>query len=222
MIYKVGNRKEDLSGKKISKIATGEKGDVYKYKGEAIKIFNEHEELPMTQETAKALTTIQTSRILLPRKIVFYKDAFCGYTLRLVHKKGNNKKLIAMPGENLIQNTEMIEKDIVTLSDKKVLLNGITPDNVVFNGRLYLTDPAHYKLLELISTGDLENLNRYQFHVLLTELIGSELKRSNYPQAVIEYMKDLLKMKDIEQPTSEYLKEIIEPKDTIKQIVKKF
>lgn len=222
MIYRVGNRKEDLSGKKISKIATGEKGDVYKYKGEAIKIFNEHEALPMSQETAEALTKIQTGRILLPRKLVFYKDAFCGYTLRLVHKKGNSKKLIGIPGESLILNTEMIEKDIMTLSDKKVLLNGITPDNVVFNGRLYLADPAHYKLLELFSTEDLEKLNRYQFHVLLTELLTTELKRSNYPECVIEYMRDLLKMKDIEQPTSEFLKEIIEPKDTIKQIVKKF
>ena len=222
MVYKIGNRKEDLSSKKITKIASGEKGDVYRYKGEAIKIFNPYEEKPMTQETAQALTTIQTSRILLPRRLVFYDDAFCGYTLRLVHKKGNSKRLITMPGDNLIQNTEVIEEDIKKLSDKKVLLNGITPDNVVYNGRLYLTDPAHYKLLELLSTGDLEKLNRYQFHVLLTELISSDLKRSNFPPAVISYMRDLLSIKDIDQPTSEYLKGIIEPKDTIKQIVKKF
>ena len=30
MVYKIGNRKEDLNGKRIHKIATGEKGDVYK------------------------------------------------------------------------------------------------------------------------------------------------------------------------------------------------
>ena len=126
MVYKIGSRKEDLSSKKITKIASGEKGDVYRYKGEAIKIFNPYEEKPMTQETAQALTTIQTSRILLPRRLVFYDDAFCGYTLRLVHKKGNSKRIITMPGDNLIQNTEVIEEDIKKLSDKKVLLNGIT------------------------------------------------------------------------------------------------
>ena len=64
MIYKIGNRKEDLNGKRIRKIATGEKGDVYKYKGEAIKLFNPDEELPMTQDVAEYLTKIQTSRIL--------------------------------------------------------------------------------------------------------------------------------------------------------------
>ena len=69
---------------------------------------------------------------------------------------------------------------------------------------------------------ELKKLNRYQFHVLLTELISSDLKRSNFPPAVISYMRDLLSIKDIDQPTSEYLKGIIEPKDTIKQIVKKF
>ena len=94
MIYKIGNRKENLDGKRIRKIASGSKGDVYQYKGEAIKLFNPDEELPMTEEVASYLTGIQTSRILLPRKLVFYQDAFRGYTLRLVQKKGNSKKLI--------------------------------------------------------------------------------------------------------------------------------
>ena len=222
MIYKIGNRKEDLNGKRIRKIATGEKGDVYKYKGEAIKLFNPDEQTPMTEEVADYLTKIQTSRILLPRKLVFYQDAFRGYTLRLVQKKGNNRKLIALPGEDLVENVETIERDIRTLSDRKVLLNGITPDNVLFNGRLYLTDPAHYKLLELYGTEDLERLNKYQFHVLFTELIAEELKKCNYPQSVVTYMRDLLRVKDVDQPTSEFLKEIIDPKDTIKQMVKKF
>ena len=222
MIYKIGNRKENLDGKRIRKIASGSKGDVYQYKGEAIKLFNPDEELPMTEEVASYLTGIQTSRILLPRKLVFYQDAFRGYTLRLVQKKGNSKKLIALPGENLVTNAEMIEQDIRTLSDKKVLLNGITPDNVLFNGRLYLTDPAHYKLLELYTTTDLERLNKYQFHVLFTALIAQELTKCNFDSAVVSYMRDLLKMKDVDQPTSEFLKEIVEPKDTIKQIVKKF
>lgn len=222
MIYKIGNRKEDLDGKRIRRIATGSKGDVYRYRDEAIKLFNPDEELPMTEEVAEYLTKIQTSRILLPRKLVFYQDAFQGYTLRLVQKKGNSRKLIALPGEDLILNSEIIEKDIRTLSDKKVLLNGITPDNVLFNGRLYLTDPAHYKLLELYGTEDLERLNKYQFHVLFTELIAEELKKCNYPQSVVTYMRDLLRVKDVDQPTSEFLKEIIDPKDTIKQMVKKF
>lgn len=222
MIYKIGSRKEDLDGKRIRRIATGSKGDVYRYRDEAIKLFNPDEELPMTEEVAEYLTKIQTSRILLPRKLVFYQDAFRGYTLRLVQKKGNSRKLIALPGEDLILNSEIIEKDIRTLSDKKVLLNGITPDNVLFNGRLYLTDPAHYKLLELYGTEDLERLNKYQFHVLFTELIAEELKKCNYPQSVVTYMRDLLRVKDVDQPTSEFLKEIIDPKDTIKQMVKKF
>lgn len=222
MIYKIGSRKEDLDGKRIRRIATGSKGDVYRYRDEAIKLFNPDEELPMTEEVAEYLTKIQTSRILLPRKLVFYQDAFRGYTLRLVQKKGNSRKLIALPGEDLILNSEIIEKYIRTLSDKKVLLNGITPDNVLFNGRLYLTDPAHYKLLELYGTEDLERLNKYQFHVLFTELIAEELKKCNYPQSVVTYMRDLLRVKDVDQPTSEFLKEIVDPKDTIKQMVKKF
>lgn len=222
MVYKIGNRKEDINGKRIRKIANGQKGDVYRYRDEAIKLFNPDEEPPMTQEVAEYLTKIQTSRILLPRKLVFYEDAFRGYTLRLVQKKGNSKKLIGLPGDYLIDNIETIEGDIRKLSDRSVLLNGITPDNVLFNGRLYLTDPAHYKLLELCTTADLERLNKYQFHVLFTELITEELKKCNYPPAVASYMRELLRMKDVDQPTSDYLKEIVDSEDTIKQIVKKF
>ena len=68
----------------------------------------------------------------------------------------------------------------------------------------------------------LERLNKYQFHVLFTELISAELKKCNYSPAVSSYIRDLLRMKDVDQLTSEYLKEIIDPEDTIKQIVKKF
>ena len=78
MIYKIGIRKEDLYGKRILRISTGSKGDVYRYRDEAIKLFNPDEELPMTEEVAEYLTKIQTSRILLPRKLVFYQDAFRG------------------------------------------------------------------------------------------------------------------------------------------------
>ena len=53
-----------------------------------------------------------------------------------------------LPKEDLVQDIRVLEEDIETLSNKSVLLNGISPENSIFNGELYLVDPTEYRVLE--------------------------------------------------------------------------
>ena len=141
--------------------------------------------------------------------------------MKLVKKDPRQKKIINCPTDELIRNVEIIEEDIKTLSDKKVLLNGINPENTTFNGKLYLTDPSKYRILDIGSTEELEKLNNYQFYILLTNLIIKELNKSHISASTIQRMKELLSLKDDSIYYSDYLEEILEDNSSIKTLIKK-
>ena len=167
MGYRLDNKDIDISRKRLTKIANGKTGDVYKYRDKALKVFKLDRETPIDLETAEYLTSISTNRILLPRNLLFYNNTFRGYSYKLVSKKGLGKKITTISKDELVGNIAIIERDIETLSNKQVLLNGIDPENTIFNGNLYLVDPSQYTKLDIYSVRELEKLNKYQFHLLL-------------------------------------------------------
>ncbi len=221
MGYRLENKDINLNEKKFTRIAQGKTGNVFKCNGSAIKVFNNYAEDIIDLETAKYLTGIRTNRIILPNKLLFYNNGFTGYSMKLVKKDPRQKKIINCPTDELIRNVEIIEEDIKTLSDKKVLLNGINPENTTFNGKLYLTDPSKYRILDIESTEELEKLNNYQFYILLTNLIIKELNKSHISASTIQRMKELLSLKDDSIYYSDYLEEILEDNSSIKTLIKK-
>ena len=221
MGYKLDNKDIDISGKRLTKIANGGTGDVYKYRNHALKIFKADREAPIDLETAEYLTTISTNRILLPKNLLFYNNSFRGYTYKLISKKGSGKKITTIPKDDLVGNILIIERDIETLSNKQVLLNGIEPANTIFNGNLYLSDPSAYTKLDSYSVKELERLNKYQFHLLLVSLIISELRKSSISSKTEKQVKELLYLRDENNNSSDFLTDIIDDNDSIKQFVKK-
>jgi len=221
MAYRLDGKDIDITGKRLTKIGTGVTGDVYKYKNTALKIFKKDKKLPIDYDTAKYLTNISTDRILLPRHLLFYNDSFTGYTYKLVSKKGSGNRIIMLPREELIENVRAIEKDTKILSSKKVLLNGIEPANCIFNGTLYVSDPKDYSILETFSTRELEALNRYQIHMLLTSLITSEIRKTNLGTSFEKQIKESFEAKEIEENTSDFLRDYLFPGESIKQLSKK-
>ena len=221
MGYKLDEKDIKLTKKNLKKIGTGRTGDVYKYKNSALKVFKKENDTPIDYYTADYLTGISTNRILLPQKLLFFNNAFRGYTYKLVSKKGTGNRMIVLPTDELIEDVSIIEKDIENLSNKQVLLNGIEPDNTIFNGRLYLTDPTSYTMLDIMSTEELEKLNKYQFHLLFIMLLTQELRKNNFSSRTITEIKELLEMKDSTDDTSIYLKDLVGDNNTFKQFVKR-
>ena len=221
MGYRIDNKEVDLSGlKKLNFVPSSKAGDVYRYKNSVLRIFKDGEE-PIDEETADYFTGIPTDRILLPRRLLFYNIAFKGYTMKLVPQKGAGKRIITTPKRDFIECVEVLESDAETLSQRKVLLNGATPGYSLYNGELYLVNPAAYRILELESSEKLEQLNIFQLHLLITELIARELKKSNYSQTTINNVKKLLSMRDLDVSCSDYLREIMRGQENIKELVKK-
>jgi hypothetical protein len=221
MGYRLENKVIDLDGiKKLTYVPSMKAGDVYRYRNYALRIFRDGEEA-MDHDTARYLTNITTERILLPRKLLFYNSAFKGYTMKLVSQKGAGKKIITTPKEDFLDSVEILESDVEVLSQKRVLLNGISPGYVLYNGELYLVNPAKLSIFEGGEESDLERVNKYQLHLLVTELISAELNKQNFSQATIRNLKEIMSEKDTDQDTSEYLYDIMGSNKTIKQYVKK-
>lgn len=221
MGYRLENKPVDLSGlRQLTYVPSKKAGNVYRFRNDAIRVFSEGEK-PIDEETARYLTSISTERILLPRKLLFYNNAFKGYTMKLVSQRGASKKIITTPKRDLVESVQTLEKDIETISQKKVLLNNTGPGHTLYNGDLYLVDPSKYSILELDSSEGLQNINQFQFHLLLTEMITGEMRRFNFSQATINRMKEIMSLRDNDQTSSDYLSELIDGNADIKQFVKK-
>ena len=221
MGYRLENKPVDLSGiKKLTFVPSSKAGDVYHYRNYALRIFKDGEKV-IDKDTARYLTTISTERILLPKKLLFYNNAFKGYTMKLVSQKGAGKKIITTPIDDFIDSVEVLESDVKEVSQKKVLLNDIAPGYTLYNGELYLVNPAKYDTLDIGGAEDLERINKYQLHLLITELITSELNKHNCPQSSIRHMKELMNLRDMDQNTSDFLYDLMGDQKDIKQFVKK-
>lgn len=221
MGYRIENKEINLSGiKKLTYVPSTKAGDVYRYKNTALRIFKEGEK-SIDKETADYLTDISTNRILLPRKLLFYNNIFKGYTMKLVSQKGAGKRIITTPKEEFIHSVKALEEDTKVLSQKKVLLNDINPGYSLYNGELYLVNPANYTILDIGTPDSLEQLNMYQIHLLITELISADLRKTNISQSTINELKELMSLKEDKISTSSYLNDLLKNQENVKEFIKK-
>ena len=222
MGYRIENQELNFNDKQVSLIAHGKRGNVYKYKGNAIKVFNGTvPDLVMDEDTCKYLSSISTDRILLPKKLVFYNKNFCGYTMKLVHHKGDKKKIINSPTRNFITDILALEYDLDILSSRKVLVNGITPSNVIYNGNIYITDPSRYTFHKDIDSYDIGRMNQYQLSLLLKELILSDMRKEHLGNASLNAMKELLSSQEFGEENSRFYSELLRDKVNVKQLIKR-
>lgn len=221
MGYRLNDRDVKITGKRLARVGKGKTGNVYRYKNMALKIFDPDKEPPIDIETASYLTTISTSRVLLPQKLLFYNHQLRGYSYKLVSKKNNGRTIITLPKDELIGNLAILERDIERLSKKQVLLNGISPENSIFNGNLYLVDPSKYTILDLFSTEELERLNKYQLHLLLSSLITADFRKSGCDNSLESEIRELLSIRDDNENSSDFFADIMTGSESINQLIKK-
>ena len=222
MGYKLDNKDFDFNDGQVTLIARGKRGNVYKYKGDVIKVFNDDiRDLVMDEDTCRYLSSISTDQILLPKKLVFYNRNFCGYSMKLIHHRGDKRKIINTPTKNFIKDIQKLEYDLDILSSKKVLVNGMTPSNVIYNGSIYLTDPSRYTVRKNIDSYDIDRMNQYQLSLLLRELVLSDMRKEHVGNASLNAMKDLLSLQELGEENSHFYSELLKDKTNVKQLVKR-
>ena len=221
MDYSLENKKINLD--KANIIGYGKNGNVYKYKNLALKIFP-NGNIPyglMDVDTCHNLSNITTSSILLPKNLVFYKNKlFSGYSLKPI-SSARTRSIAKMDKKSFIDSVELLEEDVLLLSNKGVLLDGILPENVIISDKLYLTDPSKYSFVNKEFARGLYDLNTYQIHLLLTKLVLTSLKKNDITPKELRNLKNILLSKDENQLSSVFFNELIGEEKNIYNCVKK-
>ena len=219
------NKKNINVGKKI-KLGSDNLSDVYMInRGIALRVYKSDidRSLVLSQEDCEYLASLRSDRILLPKKLLFKNNSYSGYSYRLLNRNGKKEKIISSNMEDFISDVEMLEEDIDFLSRKGVLLDGITPKNIVYNDGLYITDVSQFKVLDRddFDYKELRKLNDFQVQLLLESMIVSELRREKITNSNINDFIELLEDRDPNIKQSKYYEKLFEYSDNIKQFVKK-
>lgn len=221
MGYKLENK--DIPINHFNLIGYGKNGNVYKYRKEAIKIFP-NGEVPdgmLDEKSCDLLKKISTRAILLPRKTAHYNDQFAGYSLKLVQKGNTSGNLTTMTKDFFLTSVSVLENDVELLSKNGVLLDGITPNNVLVSDQIYITDPSRYSfVLDChVHPQKLLDLNQYQLYLLLCKMITSNLKKSGLSTSQLKMVRQILKEKDEDCSCSEFFDHLLEEDNSIKSFV---
>lgn len=115
---------------------------VYNDENFVYKIFKKDYKLEhKTVDELNYLLSIKTSRILMPKSLIFSNEELIGYTMIYIKDEQDiyNDKM-----ENLLNELMIIKQDIEVLNNSCVRLLDINNSNIVYNGKLYLIDPGNY------------------------------------------------------------------------------
>ena len=235
MSYSLNKKIIDLD--KVDLIGSDSLSDVYKVnRGIALRVYknNVNNGLVISEEDCKYLSNIPCDRILLPKKLLyrlvyineyyFGYSYYCGYSYKILNKNSKKEKMIETSIEDFISDVELLEEDVETLSKNRVMLDGITPDNVVYSDGLYLTDVTQFKVLDgkNFNYRDLRKLNDYQIQLLLESIMISELKKEDFSDNKIYEFISILEDRNpnLIKP-SKYYNKLFEYSDNVKEFVKK-
>ena len=219
------NKKNINVGKKI-KLSSDSLSDVYMInRGIALRVYKDNidKSLVLSKDDCEYLSNLRSDRILLPKKLLYKNNNYCGYSFRLLNRSPGKEKMISTDMEDFISDIEMLEEDIDLLSRKRVMLDGITPNNIVYSDGLYLTDASQFKVLDVeeFDYKSLRKLNDYQVQLLIESMIVSELRKEGITNSQINDFIGLLEDRDSDLKQSKYYTKLFEYTDNIRQFVKR-
>ena len=202
-MYFIGNTKDVFTPKVF--LGSGNEGKVYYNEdtNEAVKIYsgNTLNSKSLSEETAKFLSHISTTNILLPKRLVYDEQgSFIGYTTPFIqtYPGVNNLELLDFKIPDLIKVIEPLYRDAYTLSMHKIYLRDIYSDgNALYNGNFYLIDPGLYKIMpydkmEILKYNFLDlngALNIYILQMKIFEMEVEMIKRGDYYN-ICDYLRD--------------------------------
>ena len=164
-------------------LSEGKEGTVYKYKDDAIKIYHKYSNKErLDEKTCKYLSSFDTNRILLPRKLIYDKDRkFIGYTTNY-HQKYNLENLKRMKIKDLKSELELIKKDLLLLSSKNISIDDLFIDNIILSDGLYFIDPGSFwinKNNRYLKSSNFENMNNFLIDYILSRAGNIPKKKTN-------------------------------------------
>lgn len=109
--------------------------------------FKIHDEFPdkqyLSEQDCNDLTKISTSRIILPKKLIYDEDGkYIGYTKDYIEVKKFNLRKITVG--DVIREFNLLEDDCQILCDNDVEIMDLQIDNTILSDGIYLCDPGSF------------------------------------------------------------------------------
>ena len=140
----VHNKKRELIDIELLQLLSQKSSEMTVYNDEnfVYKIFKkDYKFRHKSIEELNYLSSIKTSRILMPESLIFNNDELIGYTMIYIK---DEKDIHNDTMANLLNELMIIKQDIDILNKLCVRLIDINKSNIVYNGKLYLIDPGNY------------------------------------------------------------------------------
>ena len=120
----------------------GSEFSVYKSKDKVYKIFKNNYQLGhIDEKSINYLSGIKTNRILMPTSKLYLNNNLIGYEMPYIE---DNQSILESNFNTILNELKIINDDVEMLTEYFVRLIDINKENSVFNGKLYLIDPANY------------------------------------------------------------------------------
>lgn len=198
-------------------ISEGCESTVYQYRDEALKIYKRYCGKDRLKEyDATILTGIETKRILLPRRIIRDADTeiFMGYSLPRI-QVCSREVIPNMLVEAFVDELDLIHDDIRTLSDRRVDIEDLYMDNVLYNSRFFLGDPGSFVVRKESYQGDIYADNIYTLNKFVKDEVFGMIKLSKMRRSIIDCSFDS------SYYIGDQIRDTAKPREKISQYVKR-
>ena len=91
------------------------------------------------------LSSLKTSRILMPKQKLFQENKLVGFTMKYI---SNAKNIFNDPISHFIEELSILAQDVELISQAGIRLLDLTKSNLVYDGGIYLIDFGNYKINE--------------------------------------------------------------------------
>lgn len=161
-------------------IGSGEECDAYLIKGRVVKFYKPScDKERLTKEEALYLSNINTKRILTPSDVLTDKKRkIMGYVMNFYVENLGIDNLLHLNKTVLKEELQLLKKDIVILSKKRIILYDLLIENIAFNNGIYFYDPGSFQFMNFSDL--LENVK--SFHMGLFSCIskGESIDKIHY------------------------------------------
>lgn len=210
----------------LKQLGYGTQGKVYKYKGEALKIFK-RDIRDLSLEDCDYLKDINTNRILLPNKLLTNSDGMLtGYTTELISKEKLDE-VYNLSKDVIVNELYEVSKEIKLLSNNYIFINDWNITNFMYDGMFRFVDSGYYKI-DYLHAFEQNKINKYNNEVfnnfVFMELITAKFYQ-NYETGILT--SSMLKAHERRYKElgcnliGEYIEATMDKNDTFLEYVKK-
>lgn len=145
MIVKEENKYKRINANEKTYLGFGIEGITYRDNEDAVKLFHSERSSFLEEETAIYMTSINTERFLLPKKLIYNRNnKFIGYRTKFI-KNDNKDEIFTLSKKDLIDNFDKLIKESVKLAEHGIVIDDNNFSNMNYNDKkIYFVDPGSY------------------------------------------------------------------------------